>query len=209
MDRQAAPSTISPAPSTPSIPQSTYATLTPSPPQPPQTRSNTAANKRIATKLRCATQAYLFSEKDHPYLVDFSAHNNNADSTPADPRTHKTAMKSLFAEEWRKAELEEFASLVDRDVCMDPCSPSRSRKCNILQMGLQDQRRCKWQRRQTQGPTRARFHPNWGNRLRGDLCANCKTRYNSSHHQPDSLATSLNLPMEQDDIHTIFLCSDI
>ena len=94
---------------------STPATISPPAPtpQPRITRSMTASNGPIASRLR--NSGHLAAE-DHPYLTDLSAYISRADSTPADPLTHRAAMKSPHAEEWWQAELAELAALKDRRV---------------------------------------------------------------------------------------------
>ncbi len=97
---------------TPETPPTPSTTNTVAEPAARQTRSMTAASKPISSRLR--SSGHLAS--DHPYLSDLSAHISCADSTPVDPTTHRAAMKSPQAEEWRKAELAELASLHERHV---------------------------------------------------------------------------------------------
>ncbi len=49
-------------------------------------------------------------------MGDLSEHISRVDSTPSDPLMHRATMKSPYAEEWRKAEIDELTSLKERHV---------------------------------------------------------------------------------------------
>ena len=164
----------------------------------------TVASRPIATRLRAS--AHAASDESHPYLEDLSAHISHAGSTPTDPLTHRAAMKSVYAEEWRQAELAELASLKERHVWDLVPRPANA---NVIT--------CKWVYKTKEDSE--------GNTVRhkARLVARGFTQVEGIDYEETfaptakfvtvrliiSLATSLNWAMEQADIDTAFLWSDI
>ena len=173
-------------------------------PQPRQTRSMTAANKPISSRLR--SSGHLANDEGHPYLADLSAHISRANSTPADPLTHRAATKSPHVEDWRQAELAELTSLKARHVWDLVPRPANA---NVIT--------CKWVYKTKEDSK--------GNTVRrkARLVARGFTQVEGIDYEETfaptakfvtvrliiSLATSLNWSMEQADIDTAFLWSNI
>ena len=152
--------------------------------------------------MRLRSSAAHLCNDHHPYLLDMFAHISTIDSTPADPLTHRAPMKSPFAEEWRRAELEEIKSLTDRKVWDLVPRPTHA---NVIS--------CKWVYKTKQDAE--------GNiiKRKARLVARGFTQIEGIDYEETfaptakfvtiriiiSLATSLDWPMEQADIETAFL----